>query len=78
MAAAATDWDIIIIGAGLGGSVLAMRLAERGLSVLVLEAGTLATGPHRARSLWARISGRLFRAETGAEPDRWPDLLARH
>ena len=78
MAAAATDWDTIIVGAGLGGSVLAMRLAERGLSVLVLEAGTRATGPERVRSLWQRISGRLLRAETGAEPDRWPDLLARH
>jgi len=32
-------WDYIIIGSGFGGSVSAMRLAEKGYKVLVLEAG---------------------------------------
>ncbi len=33
------DADVIIIGSGFGGSVSALRLAEKGYSVLVLEAG---------------------------------------
>lgn len=32
-------WDFIIIGSGFGGSVSAMRLAQKGYSVLVLEEG---------------------------------------
>ncbi|MBM3178587.1 MAG: GMC family oxidoreductase [Bacteroidetes bacterium] len=33
------DYDYIVIGSGFGGSVSAMRLAEKGYSVLVLEKG---------------------------------------
>jgi cholesterol oxidase len=33
------EFDYIIIGSGFGGSVSAMRLAEKGYSVLVLEKG---------------------------------------
>ena len=33
-------YDYVIIGSGFGGSVSAMRLAERGYSVLVLEKGS--------------------------------------
>lgn len=33
------DLDYIVIGSGFGGSVSAMRLAEKGYSVLVLEKG---------------------------------------
>lgn len=32
-------WDFVIIGSGFGGSVAAMRLSEKGYSVLVLEKG---------------------------------------
>lgn len=32
-------WDYVIIGSGFGGSVSALRLAEKGYRVLVLEAG---------------------------------------
>ncbi len=34
-----TSFDYIVIGSGFGGSVSAMRLAEKGYSVLVLEKG---------------------------------------
>jgi choline dehydrogenase-like flavoprotein len=37
--AAATLWDVIVIGAGMGGSATAHALAARGLKVLVLEKG---------------------------------------
>jgi cholesterol oxidase len=33
------DWDWIVIGSGFGGSVSALRLAEKGYRVLVLEKG---------------------------------------
>ena len=33
------SWDVIVIGAGMGGGMLGRRLTERGLSVLFLEKG---------------------------------------
>lgn len=53
-------WDYVIIGSGFGGSVSAMRLAEKGYSVLVLEKGKRLDDGDFARSnlafwkyLWA-------------------------
>jgi cholesterol oxidase len=34
-----TDYDVVVIGSGFGGSVSALRLAEKGYRVAVLEAG---------------------------------------
>lgn len=34
-----TDADVVVIGSGAGGAVMAKELAERGLSVVVIEAG---------------------------------------
>lgn len=33
------EWDVIVVGAGLGGGTVGRRLAERGLSVLFVENG---------------------------------------
>lgn len=37
--AKAQSWDVIIVGAGMGGGLAGRRLAERGLSVLFVEKG---------------------------------------
>ena len=34
-----SDFDYIVIGSGFGGSVSALRLAEKGYTVLVIEKG---------------------------------------
>lgn len=39
--AAQRHWDVIIIGAGMGGGIAGRRLAERGLSVLFVEKGPI-------------------------------------
>jgi cholesterol oxidase len=54
------QFDAVVIGSGFGGSVVALRLAEEGRSVLVLERGqpyppgAFARSPHAMRSnFWA-------------------------
>ncbi|MCC7442897.1 MAG: GMC family oxidoreductase [Bdellovibrionales bacterium] len=46
------DYDFLIIGSGFGGSVSAMRLAEKGYSVCVLEAGRRWKDSDFPRSNW--------------------------
>lgn len=46
------DADWIVIGSGFGGSVAALRLAERGYRVLVLEQGRRFADEDFARSAW--------------------------
>jgi cholesterol oxidase len=45
-------FDYVIIGSGFGGSVSAMRLAEKGYRVLVLERGKRFRDQDFARSTW--------------------------
>ena len=45
-------YDYIIIGSGFGGSVSAMRLTEKGYSVLVLEKGKRFEDKDFAKSNW--------------------------
>ena len=51
-------WDVIVVGAGLGGGIAGRRLAEKGLSVLFVE-----SGPATPREDWngwtaATVTGR--------------------
>jgi cholesterol oxidase len=45
-------YDWVVVGSGFGGSVAALRLAERGYSVLVLECGRRYTPDSLPRSAW--------------------------
>lgn len=47
-----TIYDFVIIGSGFGGSVSALRLAEKGYSVLVLEKGKRFRDEDFARTNW--------------------------
>ena len=46
-------FDYVVIGSGFGGSVSAMRLAEKGYRVLVLERGKKYRDQDFARTNWA-------------------------
>ncbi|MFC1975160.1 GMC oxidoreductase [Chloroflexota bacterium] len=46
------DFDYIIIGSGFGGSVSALRLAEKGYKVLVIEKGKWLTGEDFPKTNW--------------------------
>jgi cholesterol oxidase len=47
-----TDYDVLVIGSGFGGSVTALRLTEKGYRVGVLEAGRRFTAETLPRSSW--------------------------
>ena len=48
----AADYDVVVIGSGFGGSVAALRAAEKGYSVLVLEAGRRFEDEDFAETSW--------------------------
>ncbi len=47
-----TDYDVIVVGSGFGGSVAALRLTEKGYRVAVLEAGRRFTRETLPKSSW--------------------------
>lgn len=48
----ASDYDVIVVGSGFGGSVTALRLTEKGYRVGVLEAGRRFTRATLPRNSW--------------------------
>ncbi|TWS23105.1 GMC family oxidoreductase [Tsukamurella sputi] len=48
----ATDYDVLVIGSGFGGSVTALRLTEKGYRVGVLEAGRRFADEDFAKTSW--------------------------
>lgn len=49
---AADEVDVLVVGSGFGGAVAALRLAEKGYRVLVLEAGRRFADDELPRSSW--------------------------
>jgi cholesterol oxidase len=48
----ATDYDVVVVGSGFGGSVTALRLMEKGYRVGVLEAGRRFTDDQFPKTSW--------------------------
>lgn len=65
-------WDVIVVGAGMGGGAVGHELARMGRSVLFVERGQLLHGPH-ARAGWDKPPKSL--REGLMRSGRWPDRL---
>jgi cholesterol oxidase len=60
----ASDYDVLVIGSGFGGSVTALRLTEKGYRVGVLEAGRRFADEEFAKTSW-RVRDYLWAPELG-------------
>lgn len=58
------DFDVVVIGSGFGGSVAALRLAEKGYRVAVLEAGRRFKDKDFPKTSW-RLSKFLYLPRLG-------------
>ena len=58
------DYDVVVIGSGFGGSVAALRLAEKGYKVCVLEAGARFEDKDFPKTSW-RLSKFIFAPRLG-------------
>ncbi|AGT11285.1 GMC oxidoreductase [Paracoccus aminophilus] len=68
-----SDWDVIVIGTGIGGGLAARRLAELGLSVLMIEKGKdLGDTPSGLPMTSAQT------AEERLDAGAWPSPLVAH
>src|SRR5689334_991193 len=47
-----TDWDVVVVGSGFGGSVAALRLTEKGYRVAVVEAGRRFADDELPKTSW--------------------------
>jgi len=63
-----TLWDVVIIGAGMGGSVLGWSLARQNLSVLYLERGDPRESPSRSSRERSAAATELRAAPTLSAP----------
>ncbi|WP_410203491.1 FAD-dependent oxidoreductase, partial [Escherichia coli] len=57
-----SDFDVLVVGSGFGGSVTALRLTEKGYRVGVLEAGARFADEDFAATSWD-LRKFLFRPE---------------
>jgi cholesterol oxidase len=60
----ASDYDVLVVGSGFGGSVTALRLTEKGYRVGVLEAGRRFADEDFAKTSW-RVRDYLWAPEAG-------------
>jgi len=58
------EYDVVVIGSGFGGSVAALRLAEKGYQVAVLEAGARFEDKDFPKTSW-RLNKFLFAPRLG-------------
>ena len=64
MAKKSREFDVVVIGSGFGGSVAALRLAEKGYSVAVIEAGRRFEDKDFPKTSW-RLSKFLYAPRLG-------------
>jgi cholesterol oxidase len=68
------DCDVAVVGSGFGGAVSALRLAEKGYDVTVLEAGRRLTPADLARAR-THLRDYLWQPEVGLHGFFWQRVL---
>jgi cholesterol oxidase len=69
-----SEYDVVVIGSGFGGSVAALRLTEKGYRVLVIEAGSRFADADFAKNSW-QLRKYLFFPRLGLKGIQRIDLL---